>query len=56
MKKYTIIAGVNGVGKSSMTGLLTRMSYDLGIIMILIRSRRSSAEISLWEEKKQYAE
>lgn len=33
MKKYTIIAGVNGVGKSSMTGLLTRMSYDLGIII-----------------------
>lgn len=33
MKKYTIIGGVNGVGKSSFTGVLTRTCSDLGIIV-----------------------
>ncbi|MCI5752415.1 MAG: hypothetical protein SOU50_05185 [Oscillospiraceae bacterium] len=33
MKKYTIIAGVNGVGKSSMTGLLVDSDYELGVII-----------------------
>ena len=30
MKIYTIIGGVNGVGKSSLTGVLASESNDLG--------------------------
>ncbi len=33
MKIYTIIAGVNGVGKSSLTGVLIGESSDLGVIV-----------------------
>ena len=33
MKVYTIIAGVNGVGKSSLTGVLARDKSDLGMII-----------------------
>ena len=33
MKIYTIIAGVNGVGKSSLTGVLIGESNDLGVII-----------------------
>lgn len=33
MKKYTIIGGVNGVGKSSLTGVLKGEYSDLGIIV-----------------------
>ena len=33
MKTYTIIAGVNGVGKSSLTGALPNRSNDLGTII-----------------------
>ena len=33
MKIYTIIAGVNGVGKSSLTGVLNGVKNDLGIIV-----------------------
>lgn len=33
MKTYTIIAGVNGVGKSSLTGALLNRSNDLGTII-----------------------
>lgn len=33
MKIYTIIAGVNGVGKSSLTGVLIGESNDLGVIV-----------------------
>lgn len=33
MKVYTIIGGVNGVGKSSFTGVLKEQSTDLGIIV-----------------------
>lgn len=33
MKIYTIIAGVNGVGKSSFTGVLIGESTDLGVIV-----------------------
>lgn len=33
MKIYTIIGGVNGVGKSSLTGVLVRKTDDLGIII-----------------------
>lgn len=33
MKTYTIIGGVNGVGKSSFTGVLKERSTDLGIIV-----------------------
>ena len=33
MKIYTIIGGVNGVGKSSFTGVLKRQKTDLGIIV-----------------------
>lgn len=33
MKKYTIIGGVNGVGKSSLSGVLSAESTDLGIII-----------------------
>lgn len=33
MKKYTIIGGVNGVGKSSLTGVLKSRMNDLGVII-----------------------
>lgn len=33
MKVYTIIGGVNGVGKSSFTGVLKERSTDLGIVI-----------------------
>lgn len=33
MKTYTIIGGVNGVGKSSLTGVLTAQRDDLGVII-----------------------
>lgn len=33
MKTYTIIAGVNGVGKSSLTGVLVGEGVDLGVIV-----------------------
>ena len=33
MKMYTIIGGVNGVGKSSFTGVLKSRTTDLGIII-----------------------
>lgn len=33
MKQYTIIGGVNGVGKSSFTGVLKEQSTDLGTII-----------------------
>ena len=33
MKTYTIIGGINGVGKSSFTGLLKEQRRDLGIII-----------------------
>lgn len=33
MKTYTIIGGVNGVGKSSFTGILKEQRSDLGIIV-----------------------
>lgn len=33
MKRYTIIGGVNGTGKSSLTGVLKTQSADLGIII-----------------------
>ena len=33
MKTYTIIGGVNGTGKSSLTGVLKTQSTDLGIII-----------------------
>lgn len=33
MKTYTIIGGVNGVGKSSFTGVLKEQSADLGMII-----------------------
>ena len=33
MKTYTIIGGVNGVGKSSLTGVLVAENNDLGVII-----------------------
>lgn len=33
MKIYTIIGGVNGVGKSSLSGVLSAEKTDLGIII-----------------------
>ena len=33
MKRYTIIAGVNGVGKSSLTGVLKAERNDLGFVI-----------------------
>ena len=33
MKNYTIIGGINGVGKSSFTGVLKERSTDLGVIV-----------------------
>ena len=42
MSIFTIIAGVNGVGKSSLTGLLKGERSDLGFML----SRLNAAEIS----------
>ena len=33
MKVYTIIGGVNGTGKSSLTGVLRAQRNDLGVIV-----------------------
>jgi len=33
MKIYTIIGGVNGVGKSSLSGVLLNQRSDMGIII-----------------------
>ena len=33
MKMYTIVGGVNGVGKSSFTGVLKEQTTDLGVII-----------------------
>ena len=33
MKIYTIIGGVDGVGKSSLTGVLAAENDDLGVII-----------------------
>jgi len=33
VKTYTIIGGVNGVGKSSLTGVLVGKTDDLGVII-----------------------
>ena len=33
MKKYTIIGGMNGVGKSAFSGVLSRMDFELGVIV-----------------------
>ena len=33
MKSYTIIGGVNGTGKSSLTGVLKTQTTDLGVIV-----------------------
>ena len=33
MKTYTILGGVNGVGKSSLTGVLAGKNDDLGVII-----------------------
>lgn len=33
MKQYTIIGGINGVGKSSLSGVLCRQLSDMGIII-----------------------
>lgn len=49
MKYYTIIAGVNGVGKSTMTGLLTTQLHNMGIILdadIISRNQRQGSIIS----------
>ncbi len=43
MKMYTIIGGVNGVGKSSFTGLLKEQRTDLGTIIDVYRT---TAELS----------
>lgn len=33
MRKYTIVAGVNGVGKSSLTGALQKTEPDIGFVI-----------------------
>ena len=33
MKQYTIIGGVNGVGKSSLSGVLRHQLPDMGLII-----------------------
>ncbi len=33
MKKYTVIGGVNGVGKSALSGVLSKTDTELGIIV-----------------------
>lgn len=33
MKTYTVIGGVNGVGKSTLSGVLSVTDYSMGIIV-----------------------
>ena len=33
MKQYTIVGGVNGVGKSSLSGVLRHQLPDMGVII-----------------------
>lgn len=37
MRTYTIIGGVNGVGKSSFTGILKEQRSDLGILIDVVK-------------------
>ena len=45
MKIYTIIGGINGVGKSSFTGVLKEQTTDLGVILV-IRTTESSEAVT----------
>lgn len=42
MRTYTIIGGVNGVGKSSFTGVLKERCTDLGTIIDVDKIDRKS--------------
>ena len=48
MKKYILIAGVDGTGKSSFRGILEGQGFDLGHIIdpVLIAKQNSCNEIS----------
>ena len=55
MRTYTIIGGVNGVGKSSFTGVLKERCTDLGIIIdvdkittVMKRSSTTTTTASSW--------
>lgn len=52
MRVYTIIGGVNGVGKSSFTGVLKERSTDFGIIVDVERSPLKWAQESLQVARK----
>lgn len=43
MKIYTVIGGVNGTGKSSLTGVLKTQTTDLGIIIDVDKITPSTA-------------
>ena len=45
MKIYTIIGGVNGVGKSSLTGVLSAICDDLGVIIDTTKLKGGKAAI-----------
>ena len=47
MKAYTIIAGVNGVGKSSLTGVLKAERNDLGCVIIVTKRIYSIMKMDL---------
>ena len=55
MKVYTIIAGVNGVGKSSLTGVLARDKSDLGTIIDTDSITRQHGGSKLNEQRKPFA-
>lgn len=57
MTTYTIIGGVNGVGKSSFTGVIKERSTDLGIIVdkeLLERINQAIGHIKLVDLRPQH--
>ncbi len=57
MTTYTIIGGVNGVGKSSFTGVIKERSTDLGIIVdkeLLERINQAIGHIKLVDLRAQH--
>ena len=50
MKTYTIVGGVNGVGKSSLTGVLKSRTTDLGVIVDVDRHQLYSRDHPFWPQ------
>ena len=53
MKIYTIIGGVNGVGKSSLTGVLAAENNDLGVILLHQLTNENLCEEPVPQDKEE---